>query len=819
VIENTFDGELDQLRRHLKQISSERDWLREENARLRNSIRVRDSGTSRERAPSKRAVGDVAASIKEPVYGRVEPGIDRFSSERIHLFRSLFRGREDVFARLWHSSRTGRTGYSPACNHEWDKVLCGKPKVKCANCPNKALAPMTDSVILGHLQGKTTVGIYPLLADGTCHFLAVDFDKQSWKNDAAAFAETCTRMGVPAAMERSRSGNGAHIWVFFSGPVRASLARKLGSYLLTETMSCRHELGMDSYDRLFPNQDVVPKGGFGNLIALPLQKGPGESGNSLFVDAQFDPYKDQWTFFSSVTRMAPEKVEMVAKDAVRKGRVMTVRTVATDEPDQPWADAPSQTPLAEFPAGFFPSKVEVVLSNLIYIPVKGLPPSVVNQIKQLAAFQNPEFYKRQNLRLSTARTPRVICCSEDHPGHVAIPRGCLDELRNLSKGFGIELDILDNRVLGFRIAATFGGRLTREQAEASEKMLLHDDGVLVAPPGSGKTVIGTQMIAARGVNALVLVHRSPLMEQWRAQLANLLGLDPAEVGQIGCGKDKRSSIIDVAMLQSLTRKGVVESLVTEYGHVVIDECHHLPAVSFERVLRQVKARYVTGLTATPYRRDGHQPIILMQCGPVRYTIGRKGTGHDEPAKRLVIWRHTRFGLPHGESEPSIHDIYAALVADEDRNGMIIADVLKVVAEGRSPILLTERRDHLEFFANKLAESTSNVVVLHGGMGAKQRRKVAEQMSSIPEDEPRVLLATGRYIGEGFDDARLDTLFLAMPVSWKGTLVQYTGRLQRLHEGKTELRVYDYVDQRLPMLERMFRKRLRGYKALGYDPGG
>jgi len=380
------------------------------------------------------------------------------------------------------------------------------------------------------------------------------------------------------------------------------------------------------------------------------------------------------------------------------------------------------------------------------------------------------------------------------------------------------LDILDKRFPGSQINATFCGRLMPEQAEAAKEMLLHDDGVLVAPPGSGKTVIGTYMIGVRGVNTLVLVHRRPLLEQWRAQLANLLKTDPAEIGQVGCGKDKRTGVIDVAMLQSLTRKGEVESLVMEYGHVVIDECHHLPAVSFEGVLRQVKARYVTGLTATPYRRDGHQPIILMQCGPVRYTIGRKAKGHDESTKRLVVWRHTKFAMPPTEGEISIHDIYAALTADEARNSMIIADVLKLIAEGRSPILLTERREHLEFFAAKLADRVSNVVVLHGGMGAKQHRKVAEQMLAVPEGRSRVLLATGRYIGEGFDDARLDTLFLAMPVSWKGTLTQYTGRLQRLHEGKTELRVYDYVDQRLPILERMFRKRLRGYKALGYDTG-
>jgi len=737
-------------------------------------------------------------------------------SGKIKLFRSLFRGREDVFARLWWSKKSHKIGYSPVCSHRWNPALCSAPSVKCADCANRDFTPVSDAVIQCHLEGRHTIGIYPLLQDDTCQLLAVDFDKQSWMEDTAAFLGTCRRMGVPAAVERSRSGNGAHVWVFFSEAVPASAARKLGSYLLTETMSCRHQLGMDSYDRLFPNQDSLPKQGFGNLIALPLQKEPAEKGNSLFLDENLKPHGDQWAFLASIVRLDPSALEEIVRTAIRRGQVVGVRISSDCEEEQPWAMMAAGG-LKELPlAGPFPTQVRVVMGGLLYVEKEGLPSSLLNRVKRLAAFQNPEFYKKQSLRLSTALTPRVICCAEEFPRHLGIPRGCLDQLQELLRSLSIELDLTDKRFPGTKIEAAFHGRLTPAQEAATAELRSHDNGVLVAPSGSGKTVVGVYMVAARRTNTLVLVHRGPLLEQWRAQLASFLAVDPAKIGQIGGGKNKRSGLVDVAMLQSLVRKGTVKDFVADYGHVIVDECHHLPAVTFEQVLRRVKARYVLGLTATPYRRDGQQPIILMQCGPVRHVISQKDHGDQVSLRRLLIFRETGFVTPPEEHEPSIHNIYAALVADEARNQLILDDLLQALREGRSPILLTERRDHVEFFAKRLAGSVSNVVVLRGGMGSRQRREVAEQISGIPDSEKRVLLATGRYIGEGFDDARLDTLFLAMPVSWKGTLVQYAGRLHRLHSGKAELRIYDYVDRGNPTLLRMFQKRLRGYRAMGYE---
>lgn len=808
--------ELERLRRQLEAVTAERDRLIAENRRLFHKFERLPEPLPVDPVDSNSALFNPPVAILK-VAGTI-PAVNNDSplSGKIKLFRSLFRGREDVFARLWWSRKSRKIGYSPVCSHRWNPMLCGAPSTKCGDCPNRDFTPVSDGVIQYHLEGRHIIGIYPLLQNETCYLLAVDFDKQSWMEDAAAFLETCRRMAIPAVVERSRSGSGAHIWVFFSEAVPASTARKLGCYLLTETMSRRHQLGMDSYDRIFPNQDNLPKGGFGNLIALPLQKEPAEKGNTLFLDENLRPHQDQWAFLASIARLDPSALEEVVRPAVRSGQVMGVRISSTGEEEQPWATVATRGQ-QELPlAGPSPAKVRVVMGNLIYVEKEGLPSSLLNRINRLAAFQNPEFYKRQSIRLSTALTPRVICCAEEFPRHLGIPRGCLDQLQELLQTFGIKLDLVDERFQGTKIEAVFHGRLTSTQETATFELTRHDNGVLVAPSGSGKTVVGIYMIAARSTSTLVLVHRSPLLEQWRAQLASFLQVDPAKIGQIGGGRNKQSGLFDVAMFQSLIRKGQVEDFIAHYGHVIVDECHHLPAVTFEQVLRQVKACYVLGLTATPYRRDGQQPIILMQCGPIRHVISQEDRGDQGSLRHLLVCRETSFVTPPQEDEPSIHDIYAALVADEARNQLILDDLLRALEERRSPILLTERREHLEFFAKRLAGSVSNVVVLRGGMGSRQRREVAEQISGIPDSENRVLLATGRYIGEGFDDARLDTLFLAMPVSWKGTLVQYAGRLHRLHSGKAEVRIYDYVDRGSATLLRMFQKRMRGYRAMGYE---
>lgn len=739
--------------------------------------------------------------------------------EKITLFRSLFRGRVDVYPRLWISKKTGKKGFSPVCNNEWVDGVCEKPKVKCSECSHRSFAPVTNNVIREHLEGKHTIGVYPLLTGETCWFLAIDFDKESWTNDVNAFMETCRSLKIPAALERSRSGKGAHVWIFFSAPMLASKARILGSYLLTETMSRHHQLGMDSYDRLFPNQDTMPKGGFGNLIALPLQKEACKKGNTLFIDQYFQPYEDQWAFLSSISMMQPPEVDTIINEAERNGQVIGVGISSTDEDDEPWTKMPPRKQSEKVINFFLPRRIKVVMSDLIYVEKEGLPSQLLNQIKRIAAFQNPEFYKRQRMRLSTALTPRIICCAEDFPKHIALPRGCLNELDEFLKIHGVSIDIKDERFEGAEIDVSFHGQLTPLQQEASRVLLDHETGVFVAPPGIGKTIVGIYLISERRKNTLVLVHRRQLLEQWRVQLASLLGVDLRDIGIIGGGKDKQTGFIDVAMFQSLIQKNEAKDIVSLYGHVIIDECHHVSAFTFERVLRKAKARFILGLTATPYRRDGHQPIILMQCGPVRYKISHTEESAKRPFQYRLICQHTKFTISALEAEQNIHHIYARLITDEERNQMILNDVLQVLEEGRSPILLTERKEHLELLAAKLRPFVKNIIVLKGGMRIKKRNTIMEYLASISNGETRILLATGRYAGEGFDDARLDTLFLAMPVSWKGTLVQYAGRIHRLHEGKKEVRIYDYVDSNVPMLMNMFKKRLRGYRALGYEING
>ena len=751
------------------------------------------------------------------------------SKTKISLFMDLFRGRQDVYPRRFESRRTGKSGYQPACRNEWKKGRCRKPRVKCANCNYREFQPVTEVIIRNHLLGHDpdkgsqsdfTIGVYPLLPDETCWFLAADFDKTTWKEDAIAFLETCKTYNVPAALERSRSGNGGHIWIFFSEPISASLARQLGAFMLTETMERRPEIGLDSYDRFFPSQDTMPTGGFGNLIALPLQNKARKLGNSLFLDQEFNPYPDQWTFLANVRRMKRQEAEILVEEAVRRGHVVGVRMLVTDEDEnEPWTAPPSRQPKPIPVTGPVPETIELVLNNQIYVAKEGLSPALRNRLIRIAAFQNPEFYKAQAMRFPTFDKPRIISCCEDFPGHIGIPRGCLDEVLALLRSLNVSANISDQRFSGNRINIFFKGRLTPEQQTAAENMLSHETGILAATTAFGKTVVGCNLIAERGVNTLVLVHRRQLLDQWMCRLHEFLELEPEGIGQIGGGRRNPTGRIDVAIIQSLSKKGVVDDIVAEYGHLIVDECHHVSARSFEIVARQTKARYVTGLSATVTRKDGHHPIIFMHCGPIRHTVDHRKQAAARPFDHRVVTRNTSFSLPPSievEKSRSIQEIYSALIADERRNEMIIRDVLEAIKDGRSPVVLTERREHLEHLAGRLDPIIRNVIVMKGGASKKQRKLIAETISQIPDDAERLILATGRYLGEGFDDARLDTLFLTLPVSWRGTVAQYAGRLHRLHETKRRVIIYDYVDFHVPVLVKMYERRCQGYKSLGYE---
>lgn len=611
-------------------------------------------------------------------------------AEKVTLFRSLFRGRVDVFPTRFVSKKTGKAGYAPACANKFVRGVCDLPKVRCGDCPNQAFVPAGEQAVYDHLIGRHVMGVYPLLEDETCWFVAADFDKASWQDDVAAFRETAERTGIPCAVERSRSGNGAHAWFFFASPVSAATARRMGCHLITETMTRRHELRMESYDRLFPNQDTLPRGGFGNLIALPLQHDARQLGNSLFVDGRFEPYADQWSYLRSLPRIDADVVEGVARDAARAGLVVGVRRVdsSDDEDELPWDRTPSGRPSRVEIGGSLPATVAVVSAQRIYVDKRGLPSALLNQIKRLAAFQNPEFYKKQKMRFSTALTPRVIACAEEFDQHVALPRGCLGELQELLARYEVEVALEDKREDGEPIGLSFNGDLTDLQHRAARAVLEHDIGVVVAPPGVGKTVLGTFLVAERGRGTLVLVHRRPLLDQWIAQLSMFLGIKSSEIGSIGGGKSKPNGRLDVAMIQSLVRRDEVSDLVASYGHVIVDECHHVPAISFERVLSEIRARYVLGLTATPHRRDGHQPILEMQLGPVRLEVSAKSQAAARPFEHRLIVRETEFRLPPELDGAGIQEQYRAVVRDGARNEMIVEDVREALCEGRSPLVLT-----------------------------------------------------------------------------------------------------------------------------------
>jgi len=656
------------------------------------------------------------------------------------------------------------------------------------------------------------------LTDETCWFLVVDLDKASWQSDAKAFAATCREYGVPVTVERSRSGNGAHVWIFFAEPVSAADARKLGSMLMTACMERRPDIGFESYDRFFPSQDTMPIGGFGNLIALPLQHRPRRYGNSVFVDDDFVPYEDQWAYLASVLRIKGSEVVAMTAAAAASGRIVAVRLPVDDEHDEPWALPPSRRkPDVPTKTVDLPKRVKVVIGNQLYIERQDLPPSFVVRCIRLAAFQNPEFYAAQAMRLPTYGKPRIIACAELFSEHIALPRGCLDDLLTLFREYGIEADQQDERHTGSALAVRFLGRLTEEQESAAQAVLSHDTGVLAAATAFGKTVVASRIVVERQRNTLILVHRRQMMDQWVARLGAFLDIDPKNIGVIGGGRRKPTGCIDVALLQSVVRKGEVSDLVADYGQLVVDECHHLPAVSFEAVARAAKAKYVLGLSATVTRKDGHHPIIFMQCGPVRYRVDARRHAASLPFAHKVVFRHTSFsrtGQP-GDDRARIQELYGLIAQDVERNDLIFSDVLNALEAGRSPVVITERKDHLQTLADRISKFAKNVIVLHGGMKAKAQRAADRSLQDIKDDEERVLLATGRYLGEGFDDARLDTLFLTMPISWRGLLSQYAGRLHRLHPGKRDVVIYDYVDANEPMLAKMAAKRRAGYQNLGY----
>ena len=762
------------------------------------------------------------------------PAIKRHLSleEKVDVFRNLFKGREDVFARRWQSRTSGKSGYQPVCRNEWNRQLCDKKKYKCTECPNRSFKPLEYEDVYRHLEGKNpegqdVIGAYAILADNTCNFLCADFDDKScehgYKKDVLAYVGVCKDWTVPCSVERSRSGNGAHVWIFFEQPLPASKARRLGNTILTEATERYGRMDFKSYDRFFPNQDRLPDGGFGNLVALPLQGKARKEGNSVFVDESFMAYEDQWNYL-----LGTKRISEVAVDAILAKHEMASELggLSTTSESKPW-----ETPVPQkITQNDFPANPVLTRSNMLYIPLQGFSAKVVNHLKRIASFKNPEFYTRQGMRLSTYNIPRIISCADVEVDYVALPRGCEDAVIALLESNQVAYRIEDKTNHGENITVKFKGELREEQKAAITSLTARNNGILNATTAFGKTVTAIGLIAERKVNTLILVHTKALLDQWKSRLEEFLQIDftedelPKKRGRkkafspFGTLDSKGNSLygkIDIALMQSCLEDSEVKPFVRDYGMLIVDECHHVSAVNFERILKYANARYVYGLTATSIRKDGHQPIIFMQCGPIRYSADAKTQMTSQAFTRLLVPRFTSYRELTDEKSTYVRMIQK-MAEEENRNRLIIEDVCEALKKGRSPIVLTGLTAHVETLASALAPHCKHVVTLIGSESAKWKRQKMEYLQNIPPSEQFVIVATGKYVGEGFDYPRLDTLFLALPVSWKGIIAQYAGRLHREYPGKKEVWIYDYIDIRVPMCDVMYKRRLRGYASIGYQ---
>lgn len=776
----------------MNDLRAELESLRQENARLRKLLKMTDA----EAAPARGSQTAWFDKAPGPVDGRSS------STAKVEFFAALFGARRDMYAVRWENARTGKFGWMPAVEGGWRK---GRSASAVRHLP------LTPEVIAAHLTGDTHVGLYPMLpGDKTC-WLAADFDGPAAMLDALAYLKAARAVGAPAALEVSRSGVGAHVWIFFTDPVAASTARQLGTALVREAIAIRGRMDLRSYDRLFPSQDVLPGQGPGNLIAAPLHGTSRKLGTTVFLDlATLEPFADQWDYLSTLERLTPARVAKLASSlreptvGARVDRAQQARSTRTQ---------PAPSPI-----------VHVDLAGCVSVSGSELSPSLYATLKHAASTYNPEFYDRQRRRQSTWNVPRIITSyDETIDDRLVLPRGLLETAAKLIEQAGSRVEIDDRRLTGALVTLSPTVELGIQQREAVEALLGHDLGLLVAPPGSGKTVMACAIIARRAIPTLVLVDRKTLADQWRRQIQTFLGIKP---GQLGGGRSKLTGLIDIATLQTLARRTDLGEKLSAYGQIVVDECHHVPAAAFEGAVRAIPARYWVGLTATPYRRDGLDDLIGFQLGPVRHTFVHadpdtlEGASSDRPRPVLSV-HATAFQLdaPTDLSVPgAIAAVHRALAEDPVRNEQILADVIDALGRGRHCLVLAQRTGHVDSLARALAEQGLNPVVLKGGMGAKQRAAANERLGEPAEGSPLLVVATGHFVGEGFDCPALDTLFLAGPVSFKGRLVQYAGRVLRAHPGKMTAEVHDYHDVEVPVLAAALSKRAPGYISLGFpDP--
>ena len=767
-----------------------------------------------------------------------------FITEKMAVrFFSMFWGREDVYAK-----RGKKGGYFPQCDNRWNSSLCPKQqgkKIFCNECEHKKWTKVSARKIIAHLignkeDGSDVIGVYPLLPDGKCRFIVFDFDNHEkgaeatdfaniddeWHKEVDALRKICIINGIKPLVERSRSGRGAHVWIFFKKAIPAGVARNFGFLLLDKGSASINLKSFHYYDRMYPSQDVA--NGIGNLIALPLQGQALKNGNSAFIDENWNAYPNQWDIlFNNTEKLSIKEIEQYMgkwREELAENKEKVYDADRYTRP-KPWRKK------CEFFKEDVVGKIHIVLSNGIYIDTLNLMPRIQNQIRSLAAFDNPEFYKNKRLGYSNYYNFSAVYLGKDIDGYIQIPRGLREKIIEECEKAGIPIDVSDEREIGHPIRVDFKGDLRTQQELAAEKLLSHSDGVLSAATAFGKTVVCSYLIAERKVNTLILLQSKDLLNQWIDELNKFLEIreEPPEyitktgrkkkrqdvIGVLHGNKNTLTGIIDVALVGSMYKKGEFNDLVNSYGMVIMDECHHAASKTSIELLQKINAKYVYGVSATPKRGDDLDKIIYMLLGPLRHKFTSLERAQEQGIGHYFIPRYTRV-VDNIESKNDINKAYNLISDSKVRNEMIIEDVRSCVNKKQTPVILTRFKDHAKYLYDGLKNMADHVFLLYGDNSDKKNADIRAELKKIPQDETLILIATGQKIGEGFDFPRLDVLMLAAPVSFEGRLEQYVGRLNRDYEGKEAVYVYDYIDSHIRFFDRMYAKRLRTYKKIGFS---
>lgn len=765
---------------------------------------------------------------------------DKIASD---FFMMFCRGRKDLYDLRYTNPKTGKNGYYTQCFNRWDRGchIQKKDGVRCKDCELRAYKPVTLPLIKAHMNGtdpngNDVVAIYPMLENNLCHLLVFDFDNHAkgaeqedyaniddrWKEEINALRHICKNLDVDAVVERSRSGRGAHLWIFFKEMIPARLARKFGFALLEKGAESVNLKSFKYYDRMIPTQDALPEGGLGNVIALPLQGMALKSGNSAFVDENWNAYEDQLKVLAGTRRLTRQEIEDYLSLWYSTGF-----TSEDNGTDAPWDKN------SEIEAGGVKGVVRIVLADRIYIDSSGMSNKTKRQLRRMATFSNKQYFQNQAMDMPNYDESRFIYLGSDEGKYIVLPRGLREDILKKFDNAGIRYKIEDKRTQGRELNISFKGELRESQIPAAETMLENETGILHAATAFGKTVVCCDMIARRGISTLILVDRADLMNQWIKRLDEFLDIDEelpeyqtktgrtrkrkSLIGNLQGAHDTLTGIVDVAMIRSLKKKDGFHPMLKEYAQVYFDECHHAASESAIEVLQEINAKYVYGVTATPKRGDGKEKINEFLLGPIRYRFTAKDRAEEQNIDHLVYPRFTRTVKPHHLSKtPYGNDAYELIRNNDVRDEQIIRDVADCVQAGRTPVVLTKYVDHANKLSERLKKYADRLILLTGANGTKVRRAQVKELNEVDDSDSLILVGTGSLLGEGFDFPRLDTLFMATPVSGENVVEQYVGRLNRDYDGKENVIVYDYVDSHIPKFDKMYAARLKAYKKIGYE---